>query len=681
MRHHGTWRLELLGTPRLTSPSGITFPCEGKGGAVLMYLALHGPASRSRIAGLLWPDATEATARNNLVQLLRRMKHAYGTDLVTATETLALSADVTVDAAWTSVPPGSPAAAPLLHGVAFADLVELDAWLGEQRQRWTDDATAHLTRTAKTLEAAGQYEAAREAARQWLTLDPTSEAAVRAVMRLHYLLGQPDEALATYASCKALLKGSFGAEPMPATRELAALIERGRTPPATEARGSAPPPGRANRVPALVGRERVWARMEAAWQARKTVFITGPPGIGKTRLAVEFARAHGELILFEARPGDRLVPYGTEGRMLRALLNHYGSAHLDAAARLVLARVVPELREDDFHLPPLRSFEEVRAFYHDVERAAAQLTAGTGDATLVVDDWQFMDEASIEFAGFNIDTPPSQKIGPVALVTYRHGELPPSAERILHRGLARGNVELIELGPLNVADVERLVESMGLPPHPSFVQQVTRYAGGNPLYVRETLAYLRDIGHPGAELPAHLSPPGVAGAVIEQRLSRLSPEALQAARAAAVLRSDFTVELVAEVLTAPLLSTASAWEELQRTGVMTGERFSHDLVLEAVAAAIPASLRRSLHLNAASTLTKRGARPGIIAHHWREAGVPARAAEWLLAAAREAEAALQVTDAAALYGAAQQAFEESGRREDAEAAAARARLTAARQAR
>ena len=55
----------LLGAPRLVTPSA-TLRLERRPAAVCAWLAIEGPTSRQRMAGLLWPDSGDAAARANL---------------------------------------------------------------------------------------------------------------------------------------------------------------------------------------------------------------------------------------------------------------------------------------------------------------------------------------------------------------------------------------------------------------------------------------------------------------------------------------------------------------------------------------------------------------------------------------------------------------------------------------
>ncbi len=77
-----SWRLNLSGRGSLEAPDGRRLPLERKAAALLAYLALEGPAPRSRVAGLLWSNSPERAARNNLTQVLRHLRHATGAALV-----------------------------------------------------------------------------------------------------------------------------------------------------------------------------------------------------------------------------------------------------------------------------------------------------------------------------------------------------------------------------------------------------------------------------------------------------------------------------------------------------------------------------------------------------------------------------------------------------------------------
>ena len=67
-------RLRLHGPPVVEADGALRIPLSAREAALLAWLHLEGPASRARLAGLLWPAGTEAQARANLRQLLAPCK-------------------------------------------------------------------------------------------------------------------------------------------------------------------------------------------------------------------------------------------------------------------------------------------------------------------------------------------------------------------------------------------------------------------------------------------------------------------------------------------------------------------------------------------------------------------------------------------------------------------------------
>ncbi|HEX2864193.1 MAG TPA: hypothetical protein VHN99_06470, partial [Deinococcales bacterium] len=161
---------------------------------------------------------------------------------------------------------------------------------------------------------------------------------------------------------------------------------------------------------------------------------------------------------------------------------------------------------------------------------------------------------------------------------------------------------------------------------------VERYTGGNPLFILETVRHLQETGQLERGWPGRLPPPGKVGTLIGRRLDCLSRPALNLAQAAAILRRDFTFEQLSEMLSLSPLDALPAWEELARAGLMTGEQFSHDLILETVRAGILDPMSRWLNRRAAEVLQAQDANPARTAQHWLDAGESAKAVPWLLAA-------------------------------------------------
>ncbi|MVN89473.1 hypothetical protein GO986_22315 [Deinococcus sp. HMF7620] len=649
------WQLLAFGKPRLLDPTGQAVRCEARTLALLVYLTLEGPTSRSRLAGLLWPDTPEAAARNNLVHLLRRIGKSHDPGLVQAGEAVALGPALALDLqGWeeggADVPSG-----PLLDGLGFDEQPDLAEWLLAWRERLDLARAGHLARRATEAEEAGALDGALDLTRRLLDLDPLSEDAWRRLMRLHYLAGDRPAALKAYHRCQEVLSRELGVTPLPETRELASLIDRGSVAPSA-APAAARIPLAVRRPPVLVGRADVWARMAAAWERGQGIILTGEPGAGKTRLALDFLAAHGGGMRFEGRPGDAGLLYATHARTYGQVLAAYPDLPLAPWIREELSRLLPGLGGTP---EPIVSEEQKLRFWRaKVEVLGAAVQRGLRH--MVFDDVQFMDEASVEAGGFVFaQLGWGQPDAPYRTIhIFRKGELSPLLTGMLQALVSGGLVELIEVGPLGEEDVQGLLEQLELPLDAQLPERLRRFTGGNPLLLLETVRSLHEAQAQTGTLPEALPLPEKAGAVISGRLGRLSAPALQAARAAAILGSDFDLELVAETLRAPLLDVAAAWEELETAQIVVGERFEHDLVAEALRQEIPEGVRRLLHRAAARVMggSERAA-PARVAGHWLAGGDAAQAAPWLLQAgqaawhaARQVEAAQYFAQAAEHFG-------------------------------
>jgi tetratricopeptide (TPR) repeat protein len=485
-------------------------------------------------------------------------------------------------------------------------------------------------------------------------------------MRLHYLQGDRAAALVGYERLKEVLRREFGAEPMPETLALAREIERGGRVALAVPAARPQLPLSVLRPPALVGREREWALMEEAWANGQGVILGGLPGVGKTRLAMDFAAGRGTLLLMQGRPGDSNVPYSTHARTLRQALAAFPGLELEPWVRRELARVLPELGEGP---PPMTSEAEKLRFFEAEVWLYRQITRRSAVVT-VWDDIQFVDLASVEAGHYTYSAfwgDPTAQVRSV--MSFRAGELRPELEAAIAHEIEAGRLVLIELEPLPPEAVGELLAEIELPGAAGLAAPLTRYTGGNPLFVLETLRHLFETGQLERGWPGRFPPPGKVGPLVEKRLARLSEPARQLAWAAGVLGADLSLERAARMLGAEPLALSEPWAELEAAQVLRGDAFSHDLVYEGVLAATPGPAGAVLHRAAAEALEATGGAPARVAEHWLAGGDELRAAPRLIEAGRAAEAAYRLPEAADFYGRAADLLEARGEREGAFAAA------------
>lgn len=670
------WFLRLLGRAALQGPK--TLLLERKIAGVLAYLTLEGSTPRSKLAGLLWPESTEATARNNLAQALRRLRQAVGMELVMGSDALMLQ-NLPSDLAQLEVAHFAgrhqelaEASEPLLMGFDYDDCPEFEDWLLMQYEKLAEMRRVSLAALADDLEQSGQYRQAITQAERLLEADALSETAHRRVMRLWYLLGDRSAALAAFERCAAVLRREMGVEPLPETLELLRLIERGEQ---VTLNGPAPRveiPLSVLRPPRLLGRETEWAQIERAWTQGQALFVAGLPGVGKSRLVQDFLGSKGSLFIFEGRPGDAGIPYATHSRTCRQMLGYFPGLVLPDWVQHELARILPELGPA---LPPIQSqAEKLRFFQANAE--LVRLAAAQGMGLVILDDLQFVDAASLELLHF-VFSQYWGRVGSVrTILSFRSGELLAGMEELLSQAVQSGLAVRIDVQPLDVAAVRGILESLELPElqddTQDLAQALCRHTGGNPFFLLETVRSLWESGSlsqpkPG-RLPlsqqksARLPISSKISTLIQQRLERLSLSAQRLIRTAAVAGVDFSPELAAHVLETTPLELLEPWAELEAAQLLRGNAFIHDLLYEATLSGVPASIKAYLHQQIALYLESKQADPARIASHWLE-GEPTRAIPFLSQAAQRAEGSYQLAEAARFYQRALELAEQQGESE------------------
>jgi predicted ATPase/DNA-binding SARP family transcriptional activator len=313
----GTFRVTLDGEP-------VTRFESDKARALLAYLAVEADRAhqREKLAGMLWPESTEQVARAYLRRLLVNVRQAIGDyeadppplhitrqtiqfDMlsdpwvdVTAFLRLVQARGLTDQEAIQQLEEAVDLyRGDFLEGFSLAGSPAFEEWALLNREHLHRLVMDALRRLAERYERQGEFGRALPHAWRQVELDPWREQAHLQVMRLLALNGQRGASLAQYEACRRLLRDELGVQPSAETTELYEAICKGeliaRTmEPAGGAWSSSKPPAPLYNLPSqvtrLIGRKEELAALEAllADAAVRLVTITGPGGIGKTRLAL-----------------------------------------------------------------------------------------------------------------------------------------------------------------------------------------------------------------------------------------------------------------------------------------------------------------------------------------------------------------------------------------------------------
>ena len=257
---------------------------------LLAYLAIEGARERRHLAGLFWMGAADPL--NSLSKAINQLnKEAPG---VLAADALEVQATVEADAAQllTAVDQGDDEdvlglyQGPFLKGVYLKDWSsELEEWIYGTRELIAHQVQETLLELAETEAGSGDFEgAARRAERAYL-LPGAPEPPLETLERLYALLVAGGSARAGEVKAEA---ESFGVPlaltPGKAREDLARASSQG-----ISVRYNLPA-----QATAFVGRTEELEQVKGHLQDpdSRLVTITGPGGMGKTRLAIEAARAH-----------------------------------------------------------------------------------------------------------------------------------------------------------------------------------------------------------------------------------------------------------------------------------------------------------------------------------------------------------------------------------------------------
>ena len=506
------------------------------------------------------------------------------------------------------------------QGLSLPAAPAFEDWLQGERLRLETVRRVALARELERLEHAGALPQALEVSRHLLALDPLDETTHRTAMRLHLQRDDLRGARAAFERCRDRLADELGVAPLAETLELGEAIEAAERAVATRSGGAslAAVPPALLRPPGLVGRRDELARLEAAWANGAIAMVLGPGGMGKTRLALDAARRRGVHLRLEGLAGDREVPYASLGRVVGQVLQELPGLHVGTWVRRELQRVAPEVTLTE---PTGGALAPSIAASGRLRQAFAALLAAAREAcdAIVIDDLHAFDAESSAVVVAGLADRETRR--GALVVAARDDELADAARRALRGYADAGWAVPIPLLPLDAAAIEALIEPLGMAAGAALARDVFRYAGGNPLFVVETLKGLLVEGGSvdDADLSAAaIDPPQRVTDVIEWRLEGLEDVALDVARVLA-LAPGATSDHVAAALDLEAHEVAAALGALEAAELFDEDGAAHDVVVDVVRAHAPAGVTRLLHRRIATALAAHGARQGLVAQHERAA--------------------------------------------------------------
>jgi class 3 adenylate cyclase/DNA-binding SARP family transcriptional activator/tetratricopeptide (TPR) repeat protein len=403
----------------------------------------------------------------------------------------------------------------------------------------------------------------------------------------------------------------------------------------------------------LVGRQAELRALDTALRAAvaghgQVIVLSGEPGIGKTRLVQESRKRF--IAWVGAGSGRR--PLWLEGRgasyasatpygLYRQLIASWIGVAADQSSERVRAALddaLTHLMGNTNLLGPLAHLmglpqpatpghgdgqarrkpspeEQQRQVFAAVRALVTRFTA-VAPAVLVLEDLHWADPTSLRLTAELAELTASRPL--LLLATTRPGAgLPP-------RVSGPAPAHEIRLRPLGEAAAGALAMSLiGQVGGPEVLAAILADAEGNPLFLEERLAEMLEaevlvrqqgawrLPGPARQPASQVALPQVLERLVRSRADRLSPAAAEAIRAASVLGTEFTADVLAATLGARPSALAAVLDELCASDLVHHEppgsakpsfRFRHALIQEAVYLALLRNDRRALHARAARAL-------------------------------------------------------------------------------
>jgi DNA-binding SARP family transcriptional activator len=622
--------VSLLGGQAITGEgNGVRTP-SSRALALVAFLVAHAgiPQARQRIAGVFWPDSTDAQALTNLRRELHHLRQVLGNErslVVTSrdlcwrdTETCRVDLRVfdTERKSALAAAAADDDEAALGHATAAVaqyrgDLLPgmYDDWLLDVRSQLDRQCADLCDLLWSTRARMGDLAGAADAARRRIQLQPLEEAGYRALMQLQADLGDRAGAVSTYHHCASVLERELGVIPDPATRHAFQRLMADGDPATARRPAAGPAVARSGFAAAqLVGRAREVSQLQDLWQATAAgrpglVLVRGGAGVGKTRLVAEIA----EPARLQGAAVASSQCFGTSGRLALAPVADWlrnpavqsATTTLDPAWRAEVGRLVPSGGRGE-RGAGTRAMVDAWQRHRFFEGLARALMAVGRPMLLILDNMQWCDQETLAFLTFLLGLDSGTPV--LVAATLRddsHSEDPELADWTV-RMRATGLLTELSLSPLDATGTARLAEAIAGRPLPAGdVNLLQAATGGFPLYVIEAVRGRVDLG--SSPLPA-----GDLTAVLRNRLEQATAAAREVAGLAAAVGTNFTLDLLTEASDLEAGLVVGAVDELWRRRIMRelgdGYDFSHDLLRETAYAQVSPPKRWLLHRRIAQAL-------------------------------------------------------------------------------
>ena len=623
--------LRALGAAEINTGVTTLTPSQEIVFAAALYLILERGkrVSRSRLASLLWPRVPEKARAHRLRQTILQLKK-LGIMVRADRDNLQLSE---VDARSDIDDLAGADLTPVLKKDSLEFLPGYNPRLSEPLRDWVDTqrdqihavATRRLLEGLNSARQRGDWSASERLALHCRKLDPYNETAILAHAEVTAIRGNKKEAIAIldrYLEEMGSVNTKYLTLPASVLRKRIAERVPDRNLQAIE---ECPFVGRSSEM------EKLNLKLSDAREGKGgACLVIGEAGIGKSRLGLELAkRAELDGVIVErsvCRRPDVDRPLSVFVDLVPQLRELRGALGCSPDTIGILKR----LTEFDTTATDATGFTDATSVYARIRRALFDLFDAIADeqcVLVILEDVQWLDPVSATLLAAMIPWANGKKL--FFLLNQRAGI------NLLSRQISPLDLPVLTLSALGDSSAKTLlatiIRNQSDTSSEDLIERLLTIGEGNPFFLQELGKHWIESGG------QQEFPPSIA-AVVDDRLSRLSGEAIQVLQACAVLGLNATLERIERVLEYKSHRLLSAVQELSISGMLRGESgestdtperlgIRHDLLATAALRRLAKTPLAFLHRRAGTVLQQETQGAGVstsllwaCALHWRQAG-------------------------------------------------------------
>lgn len=559
--------LRALGTAEIDTGVTTLTPSQEIVFAAALYLILERGkrVSRARLASLLWPQVPEKARAHRLRQTILQLKK-LGVMPKADRDNLQLSqhdarSDVDDLAASDTAPVMTLDSLEFLPGYNPRLSESLRDWVDSRRDEVHAAATRLLVHELERSRLQADWSGVEAIASKCLVLDGYNESAVLAQAEAAAMRGGKQKAVAILDRYIAEVGVSQPDLKLPAALLRRRVVER-----------IPDSPGVLNAEPPFVGREIEMERLTRSFERARSrhgcaTLIVGEPGIGKSRLTAElglFAELQGAQVQrVTCRRADVDRPLSLFVDTVPQLRQMPGALGCAPETFAWLKRLTEfEHRSDSGQIDSSTLFQNVRAALFDLLDSVAEERC----LVFLIEDVQWLDAASAAILLRMVEWCATKRV--YFLVNSRPGN------NSFLNCRDEAQLDTLTLGPLkpsaSIALLESVASRRGDHGQHEFVNWCLGVAEGNPFFLQE-------LAHQWIETGRRYEAPPSVTKVLQERLSRLSADALQVLQTCSVLADHATLDRIEQVLDCPSHRLLSAVGELTKAAMLSVASDGNDI--------------------------------------------------------------------------------------------------------